>query len=151
MSLLTVESQKFRTDLAAYTHAMAAARAASEKKAERIALLDLSAISTMADYFVICGVRTDTHARAVRQAATEALEGQGLVLKSREGVDSSGWILLDAGDVIVHIFNEDQRAYYCLEQLWGDAPSMQLADEESLSNSLDGDMRARYNETRLTN
>lgn len=151
MSLLTVESRKFRTDLVAYTHAMAAAQAASEKKAERIAVLDLSAISTMADYFVICSVRTDTHARAVRQAVTEALEGHGLVLKSREGVDSSGWILLDAGDVIVHIFNEDQRAYYCLEQLWGDAPSMQLPDEESASNSLDGDMSARYNETRLTN
>ena len=105
--------------------------AAHENKAEDIVILDMSSISIMADYFVICTVNTDTHARAVRQAVVEALEGTGMNLRGREGADASGWVLLDWGDVVVHVFEREQRDYYCLDKLWGNAPSRRLVESES--------------------
>ncbi len=105
-----------------YSAAMAAAKAAYDTKAESISVLDMSGISIMADYFVICSVHTDTHARAVRQAVMDAMDGTAMPLRSREGSDISGWILLDWGDVVVHVFGDEQRDYYLLDRLWGDAP-----------------------------
>ena len=100
---------------------MLAVSVALEKKAEDIVLLDISSVSIMADFFMICTVRTDTHARAVRDSVTQALERAGLNLRRREGSDASGWVLLDWGDIIVHIFGPAEREFYSLEKLWGDA------------------------------
>ena len=100
---------------------MLAVSTALEKKAEDVVLLDISSVSIMADFFMICTVRTDTHARAVRDAVTQALEQAGLKMRRREGSDASGWVLLDWGDVVVHIFGISEREFYSLEKLWGDA------------------------------
>ena len=100
---------------------MLAVSTALEKKAEDVVLLDISSVSIMADFFMICTVRTDTHARAVRDAVTQALEQAGLKMRRREGSDASGWVLLDWGDVVVHIFGLSEREFYSLEKLWGDA------------------------------
>jgi len=100
---------------------MRAVSTALEKKAEDVVLLDISSVSIMADFFMICTVRTDTHARAVRDAVTQALEQAGLKMRRREGSDASGWVLLDWGDVVVHIFGPSEREFYSLEKLWGDA------------------------------
>ncbi|MCR4424857.1 MAG: ribosome silencing factor [Firmicutes bacterium] len=112
--------------LAAEAHARAAAQAAIDKKAEDTVALDISGVSLMADFFVLCSVRTQAHARAVREEVTRVLETQGLTLKHREGSDDSGWVLMDWGDVVVHIFGETERRYYDLERLWGDAPVLDL-------------------------
>ncbi|HPU75893.1 MAG TPA: ribosome silencing factor [Bacillota bacterium] len=113
---------------------MLAVSVALEKKAEDIVLLDISSVSIMADFFMICTVRTDTHARAVRDAVTQALESVGLNLRRREGSDASGWVLLDWGDVVVHIFGPAEREFYSLEKLWGDARVCRY-DEETQSRS----------------
>ena len=113
---------------------MLAVSVALEKKAEDIVLLDISSVSIMADFFMICTVRTDTHARAVRDAVTQALESVGLNLRRREGSDASGWVLLDWGDVVVHVFGPAEREFYSLEKLWGDARVCRY-DEETQSRS----------------
>jgi ribosome-associated protein len=131
VSSLQVRVRTFNSDLPSHSAAVSAAMAAHENKAEDIVILDMSGISIMADYFVICTVNTDTHARAVRQAVVEALEGTGMNLRGREGADASGWVLLDWGDVVVHVFEREQRDYYCLDKLWGNAPSRRLVESES--------------------
>ncbi|HON41713.1 MAG TPA: ribosome silencing factor [Bacillota bacterium] len=121
MILLHVNTDIRPSDLPSLPHAMLAVSVALEKKAEDVVLLDISSVSIMADFFMICTVRTDTHARAVRDSVTQALERAGLNLRRREGSDASGWVLLDWGDIIVHIFGPAEREFYSLEKLWGDA------------------------------
>jgi ribosome-associated protein len=130
VSSLSGKSTKFREDLPSYSAAAAAARAAYEMKADNIVILDMSGISIMADYFVICSVHTDTHARAVRQSVMEAMDETAFPLRRREGTDESGWVLLDWGDVVVHVFRDEQRDYYLLDRLWGDAPVRRLVEGE---------------------
>jgi len=119
--LLQANTDTPPSDLPSLPHAMLAVSTALEKKAEDVVLLDISSVSIMADFFMICTVRTDTHARAVRDAVTQALEQAGLKMRRREGSDASGWVLLDWGDVVVHIFGPSEREFYSLEKLWGDA------------------------------
>ena len=119
--LLQANTDTPPSDLPSLPHAMLAVSTALEKKAEDVVLLDISSVSIMADFFMICTVRTDTHARAVRDAVTQALEQAGLRMRRREGSDASGWVLLDWGDIVVHIFGPSEREFYSLEKLWGDA------------------------------
>ncbi len=121
MILLQVNTDTPPRDLPSLPQAMLAVSAALEKKAEDVILLDISSVSIMADFFVICTARTDTHVRAVRDSVTQALERDGLNLRRREGADASGWVLLDWGDIVVHIFGPAEREFYSLEKLWGDA------------------------------
>jgi ribosome-associated protein len=90
-----------------------------EHKGEDILLLDLRGICSFADYFVLC---TGASERTLRALAEEVLKrmkrGRKLVARGREGEADSGWILLDFGDVIVHLFSHDLRAYYRLEDVW---------------------------------
>jgi len=119
--LLQVDTGTSARDLPSLPHAMLAVSTALEKKAEDVVLLDISSVSIMADFFMICTVRTDTHARAVRDSVTQALEQAGLKMRRREGSDASGWVLLDWGDIVIHIFGPSEREFYSLEKLWGDA------------------------------
>ena len=101
-----------------------AAKAALEKKAVDVLLLDVQAVSSIADYFLVCTGRSTTHMRTIADAIREALKADGVRPLHAEGEPASGWILLDYGDVLMHVFGEDTRAYYALERLWGDAPSL---------------------------
>ena len=121
MILLQANTDTPESGLPSLPQAMLAVSTALDKKAEDVVLLDISSVSIMADFFMICTVRTDTHARAVRDAVTQALEQAGLKMRRREGSDASGWVLLDWGDVVVHIFGPSEREFYSLEKLWGDA------------------------------
>lgn len=105
---------------------MLAAQTASDKKAQRVAVLDVHEVSGVADYFIICGAGNTTQVRAIADAIEEKL---GPVTKRghREGYDSGRWVLLDYGHIVVHIFHEVEREYYNLERLWGDAPVLPLA------------------------
>jgi ribosome-associated protein len=101
---------------------MLCAKAASDKKAEDIIILDVRKISSIADYFIICTAASTRQIKAVYENIDKAVSAAGESLHHVEGADSSQWVLVDCYDVVIHIFNEEARNYYSLERLWGDAP-----------------------------
>jgi ribosome-associated protein len=103
-----------------------AARVALEKKAGDLVVLDVQRVSSVTDYFLICSGQSRTHLRTITDAIRSELKGEGVQPRHAEGVAESGWVLLDYGDVLMHVFLEDTRAYYALERLWGDAPALPL-------------------------
>jgi ribosome-associated protein len=104
--------------------AKAAVDVASDKKASDIILLDIRDVSTIADYFVICSGNNTRQIQAIADSIDEELEKQGASLLHREGAAESGWLLLDFGDIIVHIFGPKEREYYRLERLWSEAKTV---------------------------
>lgn len=95
---------------------------AEDKQASDIVMLDIRRLSTIADYFVVCSAGSERQISAVNKEIVETLaKEERLKPRQTEGVPSSGWVLLDYGDVIVHIFNPVQRRYYQLEDLWSAA------------------------------
>jgi ribosome-associated protein len=98
-----------------------AVEAASEKQATDIVMLDMRGICTFADYFVICSGDTQRQIEAIYEEIDEVMGREGIAPNSREGADDSGWILMDFGDVIIHIFTETEREFYKLEKLWSEA------------------------------
>jgi ribosome-associated protein len=93
--------------------------AALDKKAAAVLVFNLTELTTMADYFVLSTAGSDRQARAIADAILEAL-GSPL---SIEGLAVANWILMDYGDVVFHVFQEEARKFYALERLWGDAPN----------------------------
>ena len=91
------------------------------KKAIDIKALDISKITTMADYFVICQGGSSTQIKAIADEIEEKLSEQGVKPFGREGLNTAYWILMDYSDVIVHIFNKESRDFYGIEHLWADA------------------------------
>ena len=104
--------------------AKAAVDNASDKKASDIILLDIREVTTIADYFVICSGNNPRQIQAIADTIDEELGKQGARLFHREGSAESGWMLLDFGDVIVHIFGTKEREYYRLERLWNEAKTV---------------------------
>jgi len=104
--------------------ARAAVDAASDKKASDVLLLDIREVTTFADYFVICSGSNRRQLQAIATAIDEQLSTQGATLLHREGDAETGWILLDFGDVIVHILGAREREYYDLERLWSGAKTV---------------------------
>ena len=106
--------------------AQRAARAALDKKAADLTVLDMQRVSSVTDYFLVCSGKSTTHVRTITDAIRQELKADGIRPLHAEGRAESGWVLLDYGDVLVHVFLEDTRAYYALERLWGDAPSIPI-------------------------
>jgi len=104
--------------------ARAAADAASDKKASDVLLLDIREVTTVADYFVICSGNNPRQIQTIAGTIDEELGKQGAALLHREGTAETGWILLDFGDVIVHIFGPKEREYYRIERLWSEAKTV---------------------------
>ena len=98
-----------------------AVAAAEDKKAMNIVALDLRGISLVADYFVICHGNSDTQVQAIATEVRKRAQEQGVTLRGIEGMDAARWVLMDLGDVVVHIFHRDEREYYNIERLWSDA------------------------------
>jgi ribosome-associated protein len=92
-----------------------------DKKAEKLVVLNLQGLTSMADYFVLATASSDRQAQALADAVEAALKAEGRRPLSIEGY-SSPWILVDYGDVVFHIFHDEARRFYGLERLWGDAP-----------------------------
>ena len=105
-----------------------AARAALDKRAGDLVVLDVQRVSSVTDYFLICSGKSTTHLETITEAIRAELRGDGVNVLHAEGVAESGWVLLDYGDVLMHVFLEDTRLYYALERLWGDAPTLALED-----------------------
>lgn len=108
-------------------YARIAADAAEDKKARDIVILDIRGLSVIADFFIICSATSRTQVQAIADSVEERLALQGVRCKGIEGKDEGKWILLDFGDVVVHVFNEDERSFFSLERLWGDAARIPVA------------------------
>jgi ribosome-associated protein len=107
------------------------AEAASDKKAIDIVVLDLRETAAgFADFFVICSGGTERQTKAIHDGIHQGLKDTFRLLPRRvEGTREARWILMDYLDVVVHVFTPDTRAYYRLEQLWGDVPSREFETE----------------------
>jgi ribosome-associated protein len=95
---------------------------AADKKASDIVLLEIGALTTMADYFVICSAASERQLGAIADGVAEGLREEGMRPIGREGSSNAHWLLLDYGSVIVHVMAPPERDYYQLERLWADAP-----------------------------
>lgn len=108
---------------------MIAARAAGEKKATDIVILDLRQVASFTEYFVLCTGANARQVTAIADSVEEQLRNLGKRPLHTEGYSSAEWILLDYGDFIVHIFGSASRRFYDLERLWRDAGRIEVKDE----------------------
>jgi len=125
----TSSPRKNPSDSASRQRALECARAALEKKAENLRVLDLTRLSGFTDYFVICSGLSDRQVQAISTSVEQHLESQGAELVNFEGFSDGRWVLMDFGDVVVHIFQDALRDYYDLENLWADAPRVAIPAE----------------------
>jgi ribosome-associated protein len=109
--------------------AVAAARAASGLKAQEIIALDVSAQLVLTDVFVIASGTNERQVGAIVDAVEEALFHLGAEALRREGQQAARWVLLDFGDVVVHVQHAEDRVYYALERLWRDCPVVELPED----------------------
>ena len=115
--------------------AVAAARAAADKQAEAIVVLDVHELIVITDFFIICTGTSDRQVKTVVEEVEKTLRALGRKPVRREGEQESRWVLLDYVDLVVHVFAEDEREFYDLERLWRDAPHVSW-DEDGLSASV---------------
>lgn len=95
--------------------------AADDKKAMNIVTLNLQGVSLIADYFIICHGNSETQVQAIATEVRKKAEEKGVRVRGMEGMDTARWVLVDLGDIIVHVFHRDDREYYNIERLWSDA------------------------------
>ncbi|HKY32983.1 MAG TPA: ribosome silencing factor [Candidatus Polarisedimenticolia bacterium] len=100
--------------------------AALGRKAEDVAVLDLTAMGSITDHFVVCHGHSVRQTQAIADAVQETLKQAGVRPGHIEGYPSGEWILMDYGDFVVHVFTEEKRNHYQLEKLWSDAPRLTL-------------------------
>ncbi len=103
-----------------------AIEALEDKKAEDIRVIDISEVSVLADYFIIAGGNNPSQIQAMCNQVEEKLGRAGAPPKQIEGYDTANWVLLDFGDVIVHIFDKENRLLYNLERIWRDGKQVEL-------------------------
>ena len=100
-----------------------------DKKAEDIKVIDISDVSPISDYFVLATGSNRNQVQAMADSVVEKMHKAGFSLKQIEGYDSANWILMDLGDVIIHIFDKENRLLYDLERIWRDG---KIIDKESI-------------------
>ena len=100
--------------------------ALSDKKGEEIKIIDITGISVLADYFIIANGNSDSQVNALVDNVEEELHKAGYPLRQREGQASGSWVLLDFGDIIVHVFDKENRLFYDLERIWKDGKDVTI-------------------------
>lgn len=105
-----------------------AVAALEDRKAEDVTVIDISEISPIADYFIIANGTNQNQLQAMRDAADEALYKVGVKVQQIEGNQSSTWILMDYGDIIIHIFSKEDRLFYDLERTWRDGKVVDVSE-----------------------
>jgi len=110
--------------------ARAVAMWADEKKAEEVMILDLRGLSDITDFFVLCNGLSTPQLKAIATHIKQSAKESGKVPIGREGDFGGAWVVLDFGDVVVHIFKPDAREFYCLEDYWNDAPREALSSPD---------------------
>ncbi|KMY30429.1 MULTISPECIES: ribosome silencing factor [Lysinibacillus] len=103
-------------------------KAIDDKHGEDIVVLNMQGISLLADYFIIAHGNSDRQVQAIARELQEIAEKEGYEIRRVEGFDAARWVLVDLGDVVAHVFHKDERAYYNLERLWGDAPQLDMPE-----------------------
>lgn len=106
----------------------AAARILGNKKAEDIKAIDIANISILADYFLLCSGGSTTQVKALAEELEFRLSQQGVEPRRVEGAQSASWIILDYGEVVIHVFHRETRQFYNLERLWADGNLIDLSD-----------------------
>ena len=109
------------------------AEAAQERNAENVVALEVGELTSFADAFVLATAGSDRQAHAVADAVVAAARAAGIQVLGVEGYEDGRWILIDGGEVIVHVFVRDARDHYDLDRLWGDAPRIELPEPVSVS------------------
>lgn len=102
--------------------------ALNDKKGEDIKIIDITGISVLADYFIIANGTNDSQVNALVDNVEEELHKAGFALKQREGQASRSWVLLDFGDIIVHVFDKENRLFYDLERIWKDGRTIGIEE-----------------------
>ena len=102
-------------------------KAADDKLAEDITVLDVRGLTTLGDYFVIMNGRNERQMGAIIDGIVDEAHKNKIEIKNQEGKDSGNWVLLDLADVVVHVFSSGERSYYNLEKLWSDAPIVDIS------------------------
>ena len=98
--------------------------ALNDKKGEDIRIIDITGVSVLADFFIIANGNSDSQVNALVDNVEEELHKAGYTLRQREGRSSGNWVLLDFGDIIVHVFDKENRLFYDLERIWQDGKSV---------------------------
>ncbi len=111
-----------------------AARIASEKQADAILVLDVRELITITDYFVIASGASERQAKTVTAEIVKELKERGVRPVREEGEPGTGWLLIDYVDFVVHVFRQEEREYYRLENLWRDAPNVDWEQEPEASS-----------------
>ena len=105
--------------------------ALDEKKGEDIKVIDIAGVSVLADYFIIANGTNESQVRALVDNVEEELHKAGYSVKQREGYGSGKWVLLDFGDIIVHVFDKENRLFYDLERIWRDGKAIDIQSLEA--------------------
>lgn len=108
--------------------ALLLAQAMDSKKGKDIRVLETDGLTTLADYFVLCSGSSAPQLKALADAGEKAMKDHGILPHHVEGHRGGTWILQDYGDVVVHVFDKEARAFYDLDRLWADAKTIDLAD-----------------------
>lgn len=103
-------------------------QALDEKKGEDIKVIDISQVSVLADYFIIANGNSESQVRALVDNVEEELAKAGYDMKQREGYSSGNWILMDFGEIIVHVFDKENRLFYDLERIWRDGKQVEFSE-----------------------
>ena len=103
-------------------------KAADDKKALDIIVLNMEGVSVMADQFIICHANSERQVQAIAREVIDQATKAGFPIRRLEGFETGRWALADLGDVVVHVFHKDERNHYNLEKLWGDAPKIDMAN-----------------------
>jgi len=115
------------------TKSLLSVKAAVEKKATELVLLEMQGITSYTDYFLICSGKSDRQVQAIAQRIVEVLEEEGVHPLGLEGMSEGKWVLMDYGDVVIHVFLEPVRRFYDLEGLWIDAPRIDIEEGGSIA------------------
>lgn len=104
------------------------AKASDDKKGFDIKVLDLRKLTPIADYFILVSGNSTTQTMSIAEGIEEKMEAEGYIVSGKEGHREGRWILLDYGDIVVHVFHKDEREFYNLEKLWSDSDELILGD-----------------------
>jgi ribosome-associated protein len=111
--------------------ALVAAQAAADKLASNVSIVDVSDRLAITDAFVLASAPSERQVQAIVDEVEERLRGQGIKPVRREGLAEARWVLLDFVDVVVHVQHAEERAYYALERLWKDCPTIPFVDRDA--------------------
>lgn len=103
-------------------------QALDDKKGEDIQVIDISQVSVLADYFIIANGNSESQVRALVDNVEEELSKAGYEMKQREGCGSGNWVLMDFGEIIVHVFDKENRLFYDLERIWRDGKHVDFSE-----------------------